>query len=295
VHGHASIGGALARLAAPRRLPVVWTPNGVMTIAPVVATERVLRRRTAAVVAVSPSERDLLVQLRLARPDQVAVIRNGIDLTPAADGTDLRALVGIPADAPVAGMVARLAPQKAPLDFVEAARLLAQQLPDVHFVLIGDGKLAPAVDAAVARWDHDARFHRVPSLPGAARVLGQLDVFVLTSRYEGGPYTPLEAMREGTPVVVTNVVGSRDTVSDRETGLVVEPGQPRQTAQAMFTLLTGQEFSASIVKRSRDWLVEQGDVRHMAADHTALYERLARRHDRSGTRSGHRGERSSSA
>ena len=288
LHGHASIGGALARLAAPPGAAVLWTPNGLMTAAPVVAAERVLRRRTDVAVAVSPSERDLLVRLRIARPEQVVMIRNGIDVAPSADGPDLRALAGVPPHARVVGMVARLAPQKAPLDFVAAARLVAEQLPDIHFVLIGDGRLARDVDAAVAEWDTTDRFHRIPALPGAARVLGQLDVFVLTSRYEGGPYAPLEAMREGTPVVLTDVVGARDTVSDGETGLLVRPGQPGQTAQAILRLLTKQELAAAIVKRSRDWLVEHCDVRRMAADHQALYERLVRRHDRSDSGSGRR-------
>lgn len=287
VHGHASIGGALARICAPSGSAVAWTPNGVLTTPPVVAVERVLRRRTDAVVAVSPSERDLLVRLRLALPEQVEVIRNGIDPAPAGDGTDLRAMVGAPPQAQLVGMVARLAPQKAPLDFVEVARLVAAESPDVHFVLIGDGRLAGAVDAAVARWDHTGRFHRIPVLPGAARVIGQLDVLALTSRYEGAPYAPLEAMREGTPVVLTDVVGSRDLVIPGQTGLLVDPAQPGQMAQAVTRLLREKELATLITNRSRNWLVRHGDVRRMAAGHQALYERLADGHDRLGRRGGH--------
>jgi glycosyltransferase involved in cell wall biosynthesis len=283
VHGHASIGGALARAASRRTgAKVVWTPNGVLTSAAVLAVERALAPLTDAVVAVSPSEADLLLRLRLATPDQVAMIRNGIDLDPRPAPVDLRSMLQIPPHAPLVGMVGRLAPQKAPLDFVDVARRVAEARPDVHFVLIGDGRLAPAVDAAAAAWDRGRRFHRVPALPQAGRVLGQLDVFVLTSRYEGGPYAPLEAMREGVPVVLTDVVGSRDLKPVGRTGLLVQPGDTALTASLVTKLLAEEGLASDIANRNREWVVHHGDVRHMATAHLRLYERLACSHDRFG-------------
>ena len=100
-------------------------------------------------------------------------------------------------------------------------------------MLIGSGELEQPVDAAVIDAGLQERFTRIPSLPGAAGVLGQLDVFALSSRFEGGPYAPLEAMRAETPVVLTEVVGSRDTVEDGVSGLVVPPADVHALADAV--------------------------------------------------------------
>jgi glycosyltransferase involved in cell wall biosynthesis len=284
LHGHSSIGGVIARVVARRRhRPVVWTPNGVMTGRPVVAVERMLARRTDAIVAVSPSEAELLTRLGIARPAQLHLIPNAIDVTPAADGTDLRALAGIPAAARVIGTIARLVPQKAPLDFVEVCRQLAATRPDLHFVLIGDGKLSAEVDAAVAGWDREGRFHRLPALPNAARVLGQLDVFVLTSLYEGAPYAALEAMREGAPMVLTRVVGSADLVSDGETGVLCEAGNPTGMAKGIGDILDNRKKLALIQKRARELLVSAYDVRVFGEAHDRLYERLGHHRDGRGS------------
>jgi len=280
LHGHSSIGGVIARVAARRhRRPVVWTPNGVMTSRSVLAVERMLARRTDAIVAVSPSEAELLTRLGIARGGQLLMIPNAIDVTSAADGTDLRALTGIPAGAKIVGSIARLVPQKAPLDYVEVCRLVSESRPDVHFVLIGDGKLAADVDAAVARWDRDGRFHRLRALPNAARVLGQLDAFVLTSRYEGAPYAALEAMREGAPMVLTRVVGSADLVSDGETGLLCEGGDLAGMAKSIRDILDSDKKSDLLAKRARDLLVTSYDVRGFGKAHDELYERLGRHRD----------------
>jgi len=245
----------------------------------VVAVERRLARYTDTIVAVSPSEAELLTRIGIARGEQLLMIPNAIDITPAADGTDLRALAGIPADAKVVGSIARLVPQKAPLDYVDVCRRVSESRPDVHFVLIGDGKLADEVDAAVAGWDRDGRFHRLRALPNAARVLGQMDVFVLTSRYEGAPYAALEAMREGAPMVLTRVVGSADLVSDGETGLLGEAGDRAGIAKLIQDILDNEKKSALIKKRARDLLVSSYDVRSFGQAHDVLYERLGRHRD----------------
>ena len=286
LHGHSSIGGVIARVVARRRrLPVVWTPNGVMTSRPVVAIERFLGRHTDAVVAVSPSESELLTRLGIATGDRLVMIPNAIDITPAADGTDLRQLVGVPAGVPIVGNISRLVFQKAPLDFVEVCRRVAETRPDVHFVLIGDGKLSDEVDAAVAAWDHDGRFHRLRALPNAARVLGQMNVFVLTSRYEGAPYAALEAMREGVPMVLTRVVGSEDLVSHGETGLLCEAGDLPGMSEVIHDILDNSKKSEQLAKRARELLVSAYDVRLFGEAHQRLYERLGRdRGEHSGLR-----------
>jgi glycosyltransferase involved in cell wall biosynthesis len=276
VHGHSSIGGLLARLAAAGTgRPRVYTPNGVTDVRAGRWVERALAPLTDRVVAVSTSEAATVVDLHLAAADRVATIPNGIDLEPAAR-IDLRSRLGIGAGVPLVGSIARLVPQKAPLDLVAAAAAVRAEVPEARFVLVGDGALAGEVDAAVRTAGLEGVLQRIPVLPGAAGLLADLDVFLLTSRFEGGPYAPLEAMREGAAVVLTDVVGSRDAVEDGRTGLLVPPGEPAAAAAAVVGLLRDPARRASLISAARERVAQRFDVRAMGAAHDALYADLTR-------------------
>jgi glycosyltransferase involved in cell wall biosynthesis len=276
VHGHSSIGGLLARLASTGTgTPTIYTPNGITQARIGIVAERALRRRTDVFVAVSASEADLARQLHLDGRE-VVVIPNGIELELPPAPLDLRDLLGIDASSPLVGTISRLVPQKAPEDFVAACAVVAARVPDARFVLIGSGELEAEVEAAVDREHLRGCFHRIAELPGASGVLGQLDVFCLSSRFEGGPYSPLEAMRAGTAVALTGVVGSRDAVEHGVTGLVVPPGDPTALGGAIADLLEDPARRDRMASAAQEQVAARFDVRAMGSALDALYARLAR-------------------
>jgi len=275
VHAHSSIGGALARMVTSGT-PIVYTPHALTSSRSYLAVERLLGSRTDRVIAVSPSEGELITRLGLVPNDRVVVIPNGIELEPSApDDRDLRALLGLPPATPLIGTIARLVPQKEPTWFVAACAEVARRQPDVHFVLIGSGPLQPDLDREVRRHHLRGRFHQLSSLVRAAGILGQIDVVTLLSRFEGGPYLPLEAMRAGTPVIVSNVIGNRDVVEDGVSGFVVEPGDGRSAADRVIRLLEDAEVRAAVIGAARRRLSERHDVRDMGRRTTDLYRTLA--------------------
>lgn len=276
VHGHSSIAGALARVGAVGRRPVVYTPNGIATGKAARAIERLLGPLTTRFVAVSGSEAGDVRRLHLVPDARLVTIANGI-ATEVPEPLSLHEHLGLPPGTPLVGKVGRLSPQKAPEVYVAAAARIVEARPDVHVVLVGDGPQAPDVHAGVAAAGIGANFHHVPHLAHAARYLHSLDVFVLTSRFEGGPYAPLEAMRAGTPVVLTDVVGSRDTVVDGETGLLVPPDTPEATAAAVLSLLDDPDEAARIGRAGQRAMQEQFGVGTMAAAHRRLYDQLRAR------------------
>lgn len=276
VHGHSSIGGAIARVATiGTGVPTVYTPNGLATARPALAVERALGRRTTRLVAVSESEAALAARAHLVPLERLVVIPNGIDLDPRGECPDLRAAAGVGPGTPLVGTVARLVAQKAPERFVATAVELARRRPDIHFVFVGDGPGAAAFARAVEGAALEGRFHHVPELPGVGRALGQLDVFVLASRFEGGPYTPLEAMREGTAVVLTDVTGSRDAIEDGRSGLLVPEGDANALADAVSRLLSDGRLRGELVAGGRRRVRECFDVRAMGAALAALYAEVA--------------------
>lgn len=276
IHGHSSIGGVLARLLPRHEAAVVYTPNGIARGAAALRVERALGRRTDRFIAVSASEAELAVTKRLVRAERVRTIPNGIDLDyePPPLEPPLRRRLGIPDDATVVGTVARLVPQKAPEVFVDACAVVARSRPDVHFVLIGSGVRQTELDLALATSDLDGRFHQIPELPEAARAMREFDVFVATSRFEGGPYAPLEAMRARVPVVLTDVVGNRDVIVGGESGLLVPDLDGAAVGRAVVEVLNDDTLRARLVTGGASRLSTVFDVRVMAAATAAAYQEL---------------------
>lgn len=274
VHGHSSIGGALGRLASwgtPARR--VYTPNGVNTSKPIVAVERRLGRLTDVLIAVSESEAAVVSRLGLVAPDRLQVVVNGIDVALPPPAPDLRAQLGLSPDVPLVGSIGRLVPQKAPEEFVRACATVAVERPDTHFVHVGTGPLAGALDAAIAAHSLEHRFHALGPVAGAACLVGQLDVFVLTSRFEGCPYSALEAMRAGIPVVLTDVAGNRDVIEHGASGLLAPDAAG--VARAVTGLLADAAARRKIGEAGRERLRQRFDVRQMGEALSDLYTRLA--------------------
>lgn len=121
--------------------------------------------------------------------------------------------------------LARLAPRKRPLAFVEAAASLCPRHPDVRFTLIGpDEGEAAAVDAAITSSGHSDRIRREPAIPpeNTLERMSHASVYVLPSVNEPYPMSVLEAMSLALPVVITRSCGLARLVGDSEAGVVVD-------------------------------------------------------------------------
>jgi glycosyltransferase involved in cell wall biosynthesis len=236
--------------------------------------ERALARVTTRIIAASESEAVLFRRRRLAPAAKVCMIRNGIEVDPpATNAPDLRAIVGAPHDAPLVGTTARLVSQKAPERFVALAATVSRRVPDAHFVLIGDGPLRSTVEAEMARHAVD-RLHHVPDLPDAHGVLPQLDVFVSASRFEGGPYAPLEAMRAAVPVVLTDVVGNHDLVEHGRSGFLVAEDDLAVMADIVATLLEDENRRRTVGRSGQSRARASFDVTAMGQALAAVYGAL---------------------
>ncbi|HMJ74972.1 MAG TPA: glycosyltransferase [Iamia sp.] len=277
VHTHSSIGGLLGRVAgAAVRVPAVYTPNGVTDVRAGVLVEQALRPVTARLVAVSTSEADRVRRLRLVRADRVRVVPNGVDLERHPPPFDLRAHVAVPPDAPLVGTISRLVPQKDPLTWVAMAARVVEQVPDAHFVIVGDGALRDEVTTAVDRAGLDERLHLVPHLPEADRALTSLDVFAMSSVFEGAPYAPMEAMRAGVPIVLTDVAGSADLVDDGVDGRIVPARDPGALAAAVVEQLTDRPLAESRAARARCTVADRFGGPAMGRRTRDVYAEVAR-------------------
>lgn len=237
-------------------------------------------RRVAAIVAVSEATCEQGLKAGIGRPDQYRVIYPGADLDAfygARQGrAAARAELGLPEHVPVIGSVMRLSAQKAPLDFVQAAALIAREQPTAHFVVIGSGPLHDEVAAAVTTAGLAERFRLVGARHDVPYLLGAFDVFALSSLWEGLPIVYAEASAAGLPIAGTEVAGAAELVRDGVTGQLTPPGDPAALARSVSGLLADPERARAMGEAGQARVRHAGfSVAEVVACYEALYAELA--------------------
>src|SRR5262245_14302752 len=268
------------------RIPVVITAErNVIARAPwQLAIERGLDRVTDVYLVNSRAMRDGLVGRERLPTGKMHVVHNGIDLERvpsfALDRRATRRALGLDPARRLVAQVGRLEPQKDYPTFLAAAARVATVLPDVDFLVVGDGALRAELETtALGLGIADrVRFlglrHDVPGL------LAGVDVLALTSRWEGLPNVVIEAMATGAVAVATDVGGCSELIVAGETGLLVPPGQPDAVAAALLDVLGAPERAAAMALAARRRIEREFTVGAMVAKTARVYEAsLARTRD----------------
>jgi phosphatidylinositol alpha-1,6-mannosyltransferase len=211
-------------------------------------------RHADASVAISSYTVKLLAAAGVPSGADVRLIPPGVDLPSDTSPLD--------AARPTIVTVSRLAdPYKGHDVMIEALRLVRAAVPDVEWIVIGEGPLRPGLESlARSRGVADAvRFLGAVSDSERDRWLRSADVFAMPSRLPGGGRAGegfgivyLEAGTYGKPVVAGNVAGAPDAVLDGETGLLVDPADPREVADAITRLLGDPELADRLGRAGRE-------------------------------------------
>jgi glycosyltransferase involved in cell wall biosynthesis len=206
--------------------------------------------RSTATVAVSESTRQDLIELGFQR---VYLVEDGVDVTPVAN---------VPAqdqkeENPTVIYVGRLVPSKRVIDIVQAIGLVRAHIPNVQLWLVGDGtrKYIRRLKMLVSDYGLRNSVRFWGKVPHAQKVelLTRAHALALTSVREGWGLVVIEANAVGTPAVVYNVHGLRDSVRHGQTGLVCKAETPRELAASIRTLLTWDELRATLARGALEW------------------------------------------
>lgn len=253
IAAHSSKAGILARLAARRlRVPIVFTVHGWAFTPGVPPLEAALYRRVerlvgplaSRIIAVSEYDRRLGLEARIAPPDRLVTVHNGMPDVPA----ELRA---DPARSPVRlVMVARYGAQKDHPTLLRALSGLRQHRWELD--LIGDGPLREETEALVGDLGLNGRVHFLGQRSDVERRLAAAQVSLLVTNWEGFPLSILEAMRAGLPVVASEVGGVAESVREGESGFLVRRGDVEQLRARIERLLTDPELRARLGASGRE-------------------------------------------
>jgi glycosyltransferase involved in cell wall biosynthesis len=290
VHTHTAKAGTLGRIAAAIcRVPIVvhtyhgHVLSGYFSPAKTwvfVQIERVLGKFSTRLLAVTDRVRGDLLAKGIGSPERFQVVPLGFNLADLAISErrrgELRAELGLPPQARLIGIVARLVPIKAHEVFIAAAEQIARADPSCHFLIIGDGERRAELEALVRQAGLTDRTRFLGWRGDLDRLNADLDVVVLTSKNEGSPVALIEAMAAARPVVSTSVGGVPDVVRHEENGLLVPDGDASAVAQAVLRLLGDAALSARLGIAGRAFVLQRFDADRLLSDLHALYQQLLR-------------------
>jgi glycosyltransferase involved in cell wall biosynthesis len=279
VHGYAAadFGRLAARAVGARLVLHEHFADPRMPVYQAVA-DRLLRDRTDGAIAVSRSTREFLVKQRFVPEERVRLIWNGAPLdefapVPRERGLAVRRELGLPEDALVVGTIGRLNAQKGHRFLLDAAARLLSRQPKARVLVAGDGDLMGDLRAQAATLGVADRVVFAGHRTDVPDLLGALDVFCISSLYEGTPLALFEAMAAGKAIVSTSVDGCREVLEDGVTGVLVPPADAGALADGLERVL-GDEALCAALGRQALTASRQYDVRACVDAMQAFYDDL---------------------
>jgi glycosyltransferase involved in cell wall biosynthesis len=186
----------------------------------------------------------------------------------------IRAKLNIPQENIVIGSVGRLATQKAQKDLVKAAKIVCNQHKNVTFVIFGEGNLRSELESQISNNGLSEQFLLPGFVNNVVEALSTVDIFTMSSLYEGLSYAIVEAAAMGIPIVATAVGGTGYTVADGETGFLVEPKNPEKLAEKINFLLDNPEIVKQMGEKGRTRFMKLFTLERMISETEAIYYQL---------------------
>lgn len=261
VYAHSSKAGAFARIAdLGLNNKVIYNPHGWAFNMQQSAkkkemykwVEKISAHFCDKIVCISDAERESALREKICKPSKLRVIYNGIDLEEIEKTAPMsKAQIGVPEDAFVVGMVGRLSKQKAPDNFVKAAKLIKEKIPNAFFLMVGDGELRDQVESLINQYALGSSFLITGWVDNPTAYMKIMDVGMLLSRWEGFGLVLPEYMACGIPIVATNVDAIPNIIKDGENGLLVKPDNFYAVRDTVYKIYVYKNLKRSIINNNK--------------------------------------------
>jgi len=285
VHTHSSKAGILGRFAA--RLAGVktifhtihgWSFHDYQNIVikkAYVMLERIAAHFTTNLIAVSNYDIEKGLRNKIGTRSQYRLIRYGIDISkyqnPDIERGREDLLLNIRKESPVIGMVACFKPQKAHANFLKIARMVLREIPEVHFVFVGDGVLRKDVQTMASSFDKKENFHFLGWRQDIERIYHSIDILALSSLWEGLPLVFIEAGASGKPVVATAICANHEVIHNGINGFLVKPDDINDFSGRLIFLLKNKTLASQMGSRAKEFLLSDFKEEAMLSKFDNLY------------------------
>ncbi len=291
VHTHSSKAGILGRLAAYlAKTPIIihtihgWSFHNRMPSLKkkiYIFLERWIASFTKVMIVVTSKDKAKGLSEKISFPDKYLLIRSAIPLDDfiykTSDRQKVRKGYKIPLHSPVLGNVGRFSSQKNPLEWIKIAGIIARKVPNCYFLLVGDGPLYGQVMRQCQEEKILDRTRFTGLQRNVSKFMSAMDVFLMTSLWEGLPRVIPEAMSIGLPIVAYCVDGIEEVIEHGKTGYLSSPGNIEESAQFCISLLENPILQKQIMKNSQTFLASEFNLKTMICQLENLYLSLVKK------------------
>ena len=201
------------------------------------------------IIVNSELDRQIAIDKKISPPDKIVKIYNGIDPDGIQFLSKEEARKNFPQGNKIVGTIANLYATKGIEYLIEAARTL----PDVNFVVIGEGKEREKLELLIKKYNLN-NFLLAGRIINAREYLKAFDIFILPSVKEGFPWAILEAMSAELPIISTNVGAIPEIIEDKKEGELIPHKNSRAIAQAIKFLIENPGVSGELAKNAKEKL-----------------------------------------
>jgi L-malate glycosyltransferase len=226
-------------------------------------------------IAISEAVRDRLIADGIPRA-KTTVVHEGVDverivhLPPA----NVHAVFFLPTHAPIVGNIGALVPQKGQHHLIDAAAIVVRQIPDVRFVIAGEGELRSQLEDQIKRKHLERHVFLAGFRADALELLKAFDLFALSSLHEGMCTSLVDAMAASKAAVATAVGGVPEVMADGETGYLVPAKDHDAMAQRIIELLQSEPLRRRMGEAALQRARERFTVERMVQGTIKVYEQI---------------------
>lgn len=275
--GSTVYGGLLSLITGIPVIGILHGPTDFRNPGRFVAMKRWLLGRCSALVAVSTSTRDALIDFGVSEGN-IELVANGVDTDQYVPGarSDLRDQLGIAAHELIVGAVGNIRTPKAYDVLLRAAAMVVHENPRVHFAVVGDGneKQMQPLLALLEQLGLRDRFRFLGFRKSSAELFHNFDIFVSSSRSEGLSLSFLEAMATARAIVATRSGGPQEALVDGRSGLLVPTENPAALAQALLRVAADPALRAELGAHARARVESDFSLAATLQKYRLIYGRL---------------------
>lgn len=286
VYCHSSFAGGIGRLASIGFThKIVYNPHGWAFNIPYglkpkfyILLERVLAHKTDKIIAISDFEKRNALRHGITKNEKIDVIYSGIDLEAtqinSLDKNITRKSLGIPDDAFLVGMSARICETKAPDIFVKASEIIKNAIPNAFFIFIGDGELRIEIENLIKEKCLVNCVTITGWVENPLPYIKLLDVGLLLSRWEGFGLALVEYMKLEIPIVATRVCAIPNLITNDYNGLLVDMDNYKQVAEAVIRIKKSDSLKDELKRNGLSVVNSKFDIHRVAMQHMELFNTL---------------------
>lgn len=240
---------------------------------------RLTFRWTDRILALGQMHKAYLMAEEGIEEGKIEIIPNGIDpdrFSRAGDGRLLKENLGISSNSSVVAIVAMLRPEKNHEVFLGAARRILSEIPETHFLIVGDGPERASLEMRAGDLGLAPHVHFLGLRQDVPALMNLCDVAVLSSKpvVETQSISVLEYMASAKPVVATRVGSLPELIEDGKSGYLVDPGDEEALAERILRLLRNPEKAREMGRFGREKVQTSYTVERMVQMTEALFDRL---------------------